>query len=157
LQDNLIFHNRLTGIAMGGYDEERGSTEGSTIMYNTIVDNDLLDAGNGQLFMQAQTKNNTFKRNILVSNSSDVLIYNEYTSNSGNVFDHNVYYSPAPQEEALWIWKNREYAGFTSYVEGSGNDAHSLYVNPKFMDDANKDFTLQASSPAKGYGFMSHE
>lgn len=157
LQDNLIFHNRLTGIAMGGYDEERGSTEGSTIMYNTIVDNDLLDAGNGQLFMQAQTKNNTFKRNILVSNSSDVLIYNEYTSNSGNVFDHNVYYSPAPQEDALWIWKNREYAGFTSYVEGSGNDAHSMYVNPKFMDDSNEDFTLQASSPAKGYGFMSHE
>ncbi|MFE6076878.1 DUF5123 domain-containing protein [Paenibacillus sp. NPDC057886] len=157
LQDNLIFHNRLTGIAMGGYDEERGSTEDSTIMYNTLVDNDLLDAGNGQLFLQARTKNNTFKRNILVSGSSDVLIYNEYTSNSGNVFDHNVYYSSAPQEDALWVWKNTEYSGFTSYMEGSGNDAHSLYVNPQFVDEANEDFTLQANSPAKGSGFMSHE
>ncbi|WP_405153480.1 DUF5123 domain-containing protein [Paenibacillus sp. FSL K6-0108] len=157
MQDNLIFHNRLTGIAMGGYDEERGSTEDSTIMYNTLVDNDLLDAGNGQLFLQARTKNNTFKRNILVSGNSDVLIYNEYTSNSGNVFDHNVYYSSAPQEEAMWVWKNREYSGFSSYMEGSGNDAHSLYVDPKFMDETNEDFTLQANSPAKGYGFMSQE
>ncbi|MEC0108569.1 right-handed parallel beta-helix repeat-containing protein [Paenibacillus taichungensis] len=157
LQDNLIFHNRLTGIAMGGYDEQRGSTEDSMIMYNTLVGNDLLDAGNGQLFLQAQTKNNTFKRNILVSGSSDVLIYNEYTSNSGNVFDHNVYYSPAPQEEALWVWKKTEYSGFTSYTEGSGNDVHSLYVNPQFVDEANEDFTLQANSPAKENGFMSHE
>ncbi|QOS80477.1 DUF5123 domain-containing protein [Paenibacillus sp. JNUCC31] len=157
LQDNLIFQNRLTGIAVGGYDEERGSTEDSTIMYNTLVQNDTLGAGNGQLFIQARTKNNSFKRNIVVSGESDVLIYNEYTSNTGNVFDENVYYSPEPQDEALWVWKNREYAGFTSYIEGSGNDAHSLYVNPKFMDEANEDFTLQPNSPAKGNGYMSPE
>ncbi|MGC5773990.1 DUF5123 domain-containing protein [Paenibacillus pabuli] len=153
LQDNLIFHNRLTGIAMGGYDEERGSTEDSTIMYNTLVQNDSLGTGNGQLFVQARTKNNTFKRNILVSGSSDVLIYNEYTSNSGNEFDHNVYYSPSP-EDALWVWKGVEYSGFTSYMEGSGNDLHSLVVNPQFLDEANGIFSLQPDSPAEGYGYQ---
>ncbi|MFC9709390.1 DUF5123 domain-containing protein [Paenibacillus sp. NPDC056933] len=154
LQDNLIFHNRLTGIAMGGYDEERGSTVDSTMMYNTLVQNDSLGTGNGQLFMQANTKNNTFKRNILVSGSSDVLIYNEYTSNSGNVFDHNVYYSPGPQDEALWVWKNNQYSGFKAYMKDSGNDAHSRYVNPDFIDEDNQNFSLTTDSPAEGYGYQ---
>ncbi|WP_458463197.1 right-handed parallel beta-helix repeat-containing protein [Paenibacillus sp.] len=154
VRDNLIHSNRLTGIAMGGYDEERGSTEDSKIMYNTLVGNDTLNAGNGQLFMQARTKNNTFMHNILVSGSSEVLIYNEYTSNTGNVFDHNVYYSPGEQEDALWVWKNKPYSGIAAYIKGTGNDAHSIYVNPAFMDEPNEDFRLQANSPARTYGYL---
>ncbi|NMI05695.1 DUF5123 domain-containing protein [Paenibacillus sp. SZ31] len=154
VRDNLIYANRLTGIAMGGYDEERGATEDSKIMFNTLVGNDTLNAGNGQLFMQSRTKNNTFMHNILVSGSSEVLIYNEYTSNTGNVFDHNVYYSPGEQEDALWVWKNKTYSGIAAYIKGSGNDTHSIYVNPAFMDVSNEDFRLQANSPAKAYGYL---
>ncbi|MGF9698618.1 DUF5123 domain-containing protein [Paenibacillus sp. MABNR03] len=154
LQDNLVYHNRLTGIAMGGYDEERGSTENSTIMYNTLFQNDTLDAGNGQLYMQAMTKNNTFKHNIVVSGSSGVLIYNEYNSNSGNVIDQNVYYTPISEEDALWVWKNKGYSGFSAYIKDSGNDAQSQYVNPAFMDEPGEDFNLQPGSPAEGYGHL---
>lgn len=154
VRDNLIYSNRLTGIAMGGYDDERGATEDSKIMYNTLVGNDTLNAGNGQLFMQSRTKNNTFMRNILVSGSSEVLIYNEYTSNTGNVFDHNVYYSPGEQEDALWVWKNKAYSGIAAYLKGSGNDAHSIYVNPAFMNEPSEDFRLHANSPAKSYGYL---
>ncbi|PQP85135.1 DUF5123 domain-containing protein [Paenibacillus sp. PCH8] len=152
--DNLIYSNRLTGIAMGGYDEERGATEDSKIMYNTLVGNDTLNAGNGQLFMQSRTSNNTFMRNILVSASSDVLIYNEYTSNTGNVFDHNVYYSSGQPKDALWVWKNKAYSGIAAYMKRSGNDAHSIYVNPAFIDVSNGDFGLQANSPAMAYGYL---
>lgn len=154
VQDNLVYHNRLTGIAMGGYDEERGSTEDSTVMYNTLFQNDTLGAGNGQLFVQAMTKNNTFKRNIVVSGSSGVLIYNEYSSNSGNLLDENVYYTPIAEEDALWVWKNEGYSGFPAYMKDSGNDAHSRYANPAFMNETSEDFNLQPGSPAEGYGYL---
>ena len=154
LQNNLVYHNRLTGIAMGGYDEERGSTENSTVMYNTLFQNDTLGAGNGQLFVQAMTKNNTFKHNIVVSGSSGVLIYNEYSSNSGNLLDENVYYTPVAEDDALWVWKNKGYSGFSTYMKDSGNDANSRYVNPAFMDEASEDFQLQPGSPAEGYGYL---
>ncbi|MCG7383093.1 right-handed parallel beta-helix repeat-containing protein [Paenibacillus sp. ACRRY] len=153
VQDNLIYHNRLTGIAMGGYDEERGSTEDSTVMYNTLFQNDTLGAGNGQLFVQAMTKNNTFKRNIVVSGSSGVLIYNEYSSNSGNLIDENVYYTPVAEEDALWVWKDKGYSGFSTYMN-SGNDTHSRYANPAFMNETSEDFNLQPGSPAEGYGYL---
>lgn len=153
VQDNLIYHNRLTGIAMGGYDEERGSTEDSTVMYNTLFQNDTLGAGNGQLFVQAMTKNNTFKRNIVVSGSSGVLIYNEYSSNSGNLIDENVYYTPVAEEDALWVWKDKGYSGFSTYMN-SGNDTRSSYANPAFMNETSEDFNLQPGSPAEGYGYL---
>ncbi|MCM3133370.1 right-handed parallel beta-helix repeat-containing protein [Paenibacillus polysaccharolyticus] len=154
VRDNLIYANRLTGIAMGGYDEERGATENSQIMYNTIADNDTLNAGNGQLLIQSHTRNNTFTRNIVAAGSSDVLIHNEYTSNAGNMFDHNLYYVNDEAQEALWVWKNESYSGVTAYQQGTGNDTHSRYVNPAFVNSSKGDYRLRTGSPAKAYGYL---
>ncbi len=45
VRSNVIYNNRLTGIAMGGYDDERGSTVNSKIVNNTLYKNDTLDDG----------------------------------------------------------------------------------------------------------------
>lgn len=152
VRSNLISTNRLTGISMGGYDTERGSTINSHIMNNVLYQNDTLDRGNGQLYVQYDTRNNIIQNNIMVAGSSDVLIYNEYTKNSGNVIDYNLYYAPDGSEEASWIWKNKEYTGFKSYQKNSGNDAHSLFANPNFVNPANRNFHLQTHSPAIDQG-----
>ncbi|CAM4457454.1 MAG: right-handed parallel beta-helix repeat-containing protein [Paenibacillus macerans] len=148
VRSNVIYNNRLTGIAMGGYDEERGSTVNCKIVNNTVYKNDTLNGYNGQLLVQYDTQNNVIKNNIFVANSTDVLIYNEYTKNTGNVVDYNLYFAPGGSSEATWTWKNKEYTGFSSYQKGTGNDAHSLFADPKFVNAANGDFHLQSSSPA---------
>lgn len=148
VRSNIIFSNRLTGIAMGGYDTERGSTINSHIMNNTLYKNDTLNRGNGQLYVQYDTRNNVIKNNIMVAGASNVLIYNEYTKNSGNIIDYNLYDAPDGSAEATWIWKNKEYAGFPDYRKRSGNDAHSLFANPKLIDPAKQNFHVQQSSPA---------
>ncbi|ANS77284.1 hypothetical protein AWM70_16105 [Paenibacillus yonginensis] len=149
VRSNVIYSNRLTGIAMGGYDTERGSTINCTIVNNTVYKNDTIDEGGGQLYVQYGTKNNVIKNNIVVANNStNVLIYNGYTQNAGNVVDYNLYYAPGGIDEANWTWKNKEYAGFSVYKSGTGNDAHSLFIDPKFMDPSKGDFHLQPTSPA---------
>lgn len=157
VKDNLIYRNRLTGIAMGGYDEDRGGTANSTIISNTLYDNDLLEEGNGQLYLQASLTGNTIAHNILVASDSGVLIYNEYTSNTGNVLDHNLYYAESGAEDAEWVWKNNEYTGFASYVSKSGNDSSSLFADPQFVDAALGNFQLLPGSPAKGKGWSEPE
>ncbi|MEF2968665.1 right-handed parallel beta-helix repeat-containing protein [Paenibacillus sp. M1] len=152
VQDNLIYRNRLTGIAMGGYDEDRGGTTTSTVVSNTLYKNDLLQEGNGQLYLQAFLSGNTITHNILVASESNVMIYNEYKSNTDNVVDHNLYYSESSAEEVEWIWKNKVYAGFAAYQKKSGNDPHSLFADPKFVDPDQGDFRLLAGSPAQGKG-----
>ncbi|AUS26820.1 right-handed parallel beta-helix repeat-containing protein [Paenibacillus sp. P2(2022)] len=148
VRSNVIYNNRLTGIAMGAYDDERGSTVNSKIVNNTLYKNDTLDDGSGQLLVQYDTRNNVIKNNIFVASSTDVLIYNGYTQNSGNVVDYNLYFAPGGSSGANWTWKDKEYTGFATYKSGTGNDAHSLFVDPKFVNATNGDFHLQPSSPA---------
>ncbi|WP_249898868.1 right-handed parallel beta-helix repeat-containing protein [Paenibacillus sp. PK3_47] len=143
VRNNLVYLNRLTGIAMGGYDEDRGGTSESTIAFNTLYMNDLLGAGNGQLFLQANLSGNTLTDNIVVASGSGVLISNEYTSNIMNTVDRNLYFAEAGEEEAFWLWKKNEYTGFAAYQHGTGNDFNSKFADPKFKDAARGDFRLQ--------------
>lgn len=148
VRSNAIYNNRLTGIAMGGYNEERGSTVNCKIVNNTLYKNDTFDDGSGQLLVQYDTRNNVIKNNMFVASSTDMLISNGYTKNSGNVVDYNLYFAPSGSSKANWIWKNKEYTGFSAYKSGTGNDTHSLFADPKFVNAANGDFHLQSSSPA---------
>nr|WP_040676348.1 right-handed parallel beta-helix repeat-containing protein [Paenibacillus sanguinis] len=148
IRSNVVYNNRLTGIAMGGYDDERGSTVNCKIVNNTVYKNDTIGDGSGQLYVQFDTRNNMIKNNIFVASDSDVLIYNEYTENSGNVVDYNLYFTSGGSSEASFTWKDEYYWGFANYQAGSGNDAHSLFMDPRFVNAAAGDFHLQSSSPA---------
>nr|WP_275983691.1 right-handed parallel beta-helix repeat-containing protein [Paenibacillus hamazuiensis] len=152
VRSNIVFKNRLTGIAMGGYDTKRGSTENCKVVNNTLYKNDTLGDGSGQLYVQYDTRNNIIKNNIMVASSADVLIYNEYTKNSGNVVDYNLYYAPGGSSGATWTWKNVEYTGFSAYKTGTGNDAHSLFADPKFVNVSADNYHLQTASPAVDAG-----
>lgn len=147
VKDNLVYRNRLTGIAMGGYDEERGGTSDSIVVFNTLYKNDLLGDGNGQLYLQANLSGNVITGNIIVAGDSGVLISNEYKSNSNNTVDGNLYYAEAGADEALWVWKETQYTGFASYQHGTGNDSNSQFAVPQFKDSAHDDFRLEPGSP----------
>ena len=43
-------------------------------------------------------------------------------------------------------------AGFDKYVEATGNDRHSHFWDPRFVDPAKNDFHLQSDSPALAAG-----
>ncbi|WP_342561008.1 right-handed parallel beta-helix repeat-containing protein [Paenibacillus sp. FSL R7-0345] len=147
VQDNLVYRNRLTGIAMGGYDEDRGGTSDSKVILNTLYQNDLLEGGgNGQLYLQANLSRNTITDNILVAGESGVLISNDYTSSSENTVDGNLYFAETGADEAIWVWKKQEYAGFSAYQRGTGNDRSSLFADPQFVDASAGDFRLQPDS-----------
>jgi hypothetical protein len=42
--------------------------------------------------------------------------------------------------------------GFDKYVESTGNDRHSCFSDPRFVDPAKNDFHLRADSPALAAG-----
>ncbi|WP_172245990.1 right-handed parallel beta-helix repeat-containing protein [Saccharibacillus endophyticus] len=150
VRSNLVVRNALTGIAMGGYDDERGSTTGSTITGNTVAYNDTLEWGTGQLYIQFDTRDNAIRNNIFSVSGSNVLIHNEYAENTRNQVDGNLYFAP-DKNEAVWTWKGKEYKGFSAYRKGSGNDADSIFADPEFVD-AKSDYRLKSGSPASVSG-----
>nr|WP_148930981.1 right-handed parallel beta-helix repeat-containing protein [Paenibacillus methanolicus] len=157
VRSNVVYQNRYTGIAMGGYDRERGATVNSAIMNNTLYLNDTLNTGGGQILLQHNTKNNRIANNIIYAGASNVFIYNEFTSNAGNTVDYNLYYAAGNRSKATWVWKNKTYVGSAAYKSRTGNDAHSIFADPGFANAAASNFHVKPTSPAidagQSYGF----
>jgi hypothetical protein len=152
VRNNFVYENRVTGISLGGYDELRGSTQECVIVNNTLYNNDTLQDGSGEIGLAFDTRNNIITNNILYANEQSLLIENSFATNSGNLVDYNLYYAPAGSQESEWRWKNQTYQGFDAYQQATGNDAHSLFTDPRFVSLVQPDLHLQPGSPAVDAG-----
>ncbi|MFN2509214.1 MAG: right-handed parallel beta-helix repeat-containing protein [Chthoniobacterales bacterium] len=148
LRDNLIHQNRITGLALGGYDAMRGETINCSISNNTFYRNDTRESGSGEILLQFYVKENRFTQNIVCAGRQNLLVGNPALSNSGNLFDYNLYFAPAGPGQSQWQWRKKYKRGFANWKMATGQDAHSIFAAPKFQDPATADFHLQPSSPA---------
>lgn len=155
-RNNLIYSCNTAGITIGGYDAKRGSTHDTVIANNTLYENDTEDTKTGEIQMQFYLRNNIFKNNIVYVGKSGRAL----NSRTGRVdagtptvsMDHNVYYFPAGSRAVKWSYDGKEYASFEDYVKATGNDRHSVFADPQFIDPTRHNFHLQPNSPANGSG-----
>jgi hypothetical protein len=130
---------------MGGYDRERGSTVNARVVNNTLVNNDTLHTGSGEVLLQFQVYDSQLLNNVIVANDQAILMANPYTENAGNVVDGNDWWvSGAPPSAATWEWKTVTYGTFAAYRGGTGNDAHGLFADPRLGSGGR----LRPGSPA---------
>ena len=150
VRSNFIYNNLVTGLSIGGYDTARGRTEACTFINNTFYNNDTLQTGSGEFMFQYDTRSNTIENNIFFAGPQDILISNPFTQNTGNTLDYNLYYTVAGPNSSAWEWKTNTYDSFTGYRSATGNDAHSVFVDPKFINinAGSLDLHLAAGSPA---------
>lgn len=147
VRNNVVYDSTAIGIAIGGYDRRRGSTEDCVIVNNTVVNTD-----GPELLVQFDTSGNTVANNVFVAGPQHVFVENPYEENVGNVLDDNLYYSVDGSPIGLWQWKGREYGGFELWQARSGNDRHSAFADPLFVDAEAHDYSLRESSPAVDAG-----
>ncbi len=151
-RDNLIWSNRVYGISIGGYDALRGRTESCTIQHNTLYHNDTLHQGNGEWALQFDTRSNVFTHNLLVADAQNLLVGNQYSQNTNNLVDWNLYFAPGGTNGSDWEWMKITYSSFAAWQRGTGNDAHSVFADPRFLDAATANFHLATNSPALNTG-----
>jgi hypothetical protein len=131
-RDNLLADSTTIGLAMGGYDTERGQTINARVVNNTFVDNDTLGTGSGEILLQYRVYDSQILNNVVVANAQAIMIANPYVENAGNVVDGNDWWVVGAQPAAAtWQWKNTTYQGFAAYRRATGNDAHSLLADPR--------------------------
>ena len=151
-RDNLIWSNYMGGIFIGGYSSSVGRTENCVITHNTLYHNDTLQWGQGEMLYQFDARTNTFTHNILVifNWENNWFIGNTFTQNTNNVVDWNLYFAPAPGNatNTIWQWKKTKYTGFAAWKSGTGNDAHSSFADPLFINATNLNFHIATNSPA---------
>jgi hypothetical protein len=148
VENCIIYHNLNAGLAFGGYQQSVGRTRHCSFINNTLYQNDTDNIGNGQLWIQWGSYN-TVTNNILVASANDMLIASwDPGSNHNNLLDHNLFFAPGGAGAAGFSWNGTSYTGFNAYRNGTGEDAHSLFGDPLFVNAGAADFHLTSSSPA---------
>ncbi|MGO9087750.1 MAG: right-handed parallel beta-helix repeat-containing protein [Terriglobales bacterium] len=154
-RNNLIYHGHTAGVSIGGYAPERGRTEHCTVVNNTLYDNDTSGTGSGEFQMQWNMTDDIFENNIVYAGPRCLMTLNRSPVEKGQspvVIDHNLYYCASGAKASTWIESPATVTGFDKYVESTGNDRHSRFLDPHFADAATKDFHLQPDSPAVAAG-----
>ena len=146
-RNNLVYDSTAIGIAIGGYDRRRGSTEDCVIVNNTVVNTDGVE-----LLVQFDTRNNVIANNVIVAGARHVFVENDYRENAGNVLDHNLYFSVDGSSTGTWQWKGVGYDDFDRWSARSGNDRHSTFADPGFVDAAAHDFSSERARPPSTRG-----
>jgi parallel beta-helix repeat protein len=153
VRNNFVYSNTQVGIAFGGYDEERGSTQYCNIVNNTLFNNYTLGDWGAELYIQFDTRYNIVKNNIIYANTERRFIESWSEVMTANVVDYNLYFAPGGGKDGTWIWKSVEYSTFADYKATSGNDAHGLAgVNPLLVSTKKPNLHLQSASPAINRG-----
>ncbi len=149
VRNNFIYDNTDVGLGMGGYDNQRGSTENCVIVNNTFYNNAQINGAWGaELYIQYDTRNNTIRNNVFHAKSGMPYIISWSPVMTNNTMNNNLFFNGT-----TWQWKNVNYSTFAAYQSGTGNDANSLNnVNPLLVNASAGDLHLQSGSPAINAG-----
>ncbi len=155
-RNNLIYGCNTASVSIGGYGAERGGTDHCTVINNTLYRNDTSDTGSGEFQMQFNMTKNLFENNIVYAGNRCLMT----SSKSGPVdrhpptvsLDYNLYYCVSGAETSKWGWHPASYTGFSGYVRTTGNDQHSRFADPRFVDASKNDYHVQSGSPAINAG-----
>jgi hypothetical protein len=154
-RNNLIYHCHTAGVSIGGYAPERGHTDHSTVVNNTLYENDTSATGSGEFQMQWNMADNIFVNNIVYAGSRCLISVSKSQvekSHSSVTIDHNLYYCSSGAKASTWAGASATATGFDKYVESTGNDHHSHFLDPNFIDAGAHDFHLRSDSPALAAG-----
>ena len=146
VRNNVLVANEKAGLVFGGYAGSAGRVRDCTFSNNTVVGNDTLGAGFGELWIQ-YAEDNVVRNNVFVSTAQRRLLTSD-AGNAGNDLDWNLWWTPGGLP-GTFVWNGAEHASFAAYVAATGADANSLFADPLLADAAGH---LDAASPAINAG-----
>lgn len=153
VRNNFVYNNTQAGVAFGGYDKRRGSTQYCTIVNNTLYNNFTQGDWGAELYVQFDTRYNVVKNNIIYANASRRFIESWSAVMTANVVDRNMYFASGGGSNGTWIWKGVTYTTFSAYQSASGNDATGFVgIDPLLINPASGDLHINAGSPAINAG-----
>lgn len=126
--NNYIHDNDKGGLVFGGYKESLGRVVDSLFIYNKLVNNDVMKAGFGEIWVQYATGNHVFLNSITAGPQN--LMICSYEGNSDNVFDFDNFCSASGKiNEAHFIWNGVRYEGLSNFREGTGQEMGATFCN----------------------------
>ncbi len=155
VRNNIIYKNEKAGLGFGGYDfPSTGMVQNCTFTGNTVFDNDILNIGFGQLWVQ-YALNCIVKNNIFYTSTNAWMVNAETTDLTfNNIYNYNLFYYPAGASMAKFFFDNNYIVGYANYISATGEDDESIFTDPLMVDimAAIPDFHILPGSPCINAG-----
>jgi hypothetical protein len=153
-RNNIIYHSLYVGLSIGGYSKNVGGTDHCVIVNNSLWDDGTHgSSGLGEFQIQYYATNNTVANNIIddYTLASKYLLY-DFTTSVPNpaTLDYNVYYDTAGAAGALFDWQAKSLTGFSAYRTASGQEAHSQFADPLYVNVTTPPYNFDLSSGSPG-------
>jgi len=155
VRNNIIYKNEKAGLGFGGYDfPTTGMVQNCIFTGNSVFDNDLLNTGFGQLWVQ-YALNCIVKNNIFYTSTNAWLVNAETTDITfNNIYNYNLFYYPEGETDVKFFFDNDYIVGYSNYIAATGSDAQSIFTDPEWVDILAliPDFHLIPGSPCINAG-----
>jgi len=130
-----------------------GNVNGVQVYNNTISANPAIGSAAFLATAQPSTDQRIFENNIIYNAVPQMI-----QAVPGYTLDYNIYWTTS-SSSPTWLWNGTTYNSLSAYQSASGQDGHSLYIDPMLNDPTYHSpgrpaspLTLQAGSPARGAG-----
>jgi len=131
VRNSFVYNNHVLGISTGGYARNKGNTENCSVVNNTFYKNNSStrseDDWGAEILLQFNNINNIYKNNIVFAKTGRPRVIEGGTTNTGNVFDYNLYYGSSA---------------------GTAPGVNSIIADPLLIDPDNGDLHINIGSPA---------
>ncbi len=132
---NTVTGSAYVGLAIGGYDPQRGDAHDIVVSGNTFRGNNTLHDGSPEILLQYKVHETVITGNwVTAAHADDPLLVQRVETvgtaaqNAAVVLDGNNYAAPAPAGQARFIWLGQPITGLGAWRAASGQDAHSTYT-----------------------------
>jgi hypothetical protein len=139
IQNNLIYNVEGNAIPFWGSSENPGYN-------NKVYNNTIFNCGNSGIHISPYTTNVELKNNIVVNCGGYEF---SVTEADGHIEDHNLFFDEDSEVVISWLGSSKT---ITQYQQDSAQGAHSLGVDPQFLDAGSSDFQVISGSPAVDAG-----
>ena len=142
VRDNVIHHNHMGGIFVGGYAASTGGAFDCRIEHNTLVANDTLRSYTGELVFRWYVDRCVVRANVLRASSQGLLVA-DFGDASDVSFAQNLHHTTG---QRAWTWRGSFITSMPAWRAAVGA-AGSRFGNPDFVDIGDRDYRLSPSSP----------
>lgn len=115
VESNTVTNSTYAGLAVGGYDKQRGGVRQITLVNNTVANNDLGKQQGGQLLLQFNIQKLTIKDNTFTSSASPYMIVANPLDRGEVSFQNNRYLPHNPNLPLIWVLGDKEFNSSSAF------------------------------------------
>jgi hypothetical protein len=145
VRDNFVYGNAKAGLSLGGADESEGRVQNCRMANNTLYRNGKPNVAGSEILVRWGS-DNVIENNVVSGNRGATLL-DAQTGSVNNASNFNLFFSPDGPVKSRFTWSGQAYTGMDAFRSATGQDAGSIFADPRLIRPGAGNLRVNAGSP----------